>query len=186
MKRLFACLLLGFFCSSEAHAFFTELGLSYGRKRTSFDADNYVDSESMTASLSIYFFEKLALELSYTDASGVREEKTAFSQQTVLQKTSVTGADLIWMLADRKSFFQPYLKGGAAQIRRKQEVKVQGFDTYTLEPETSIAPSYGIGFKLNFTDSFGIKIGYDAWKTPLGGGAFSNDDSLRAGVTWML
>lgn len=186
MKRLFLLLTSVLFVSSEAHAIFTEVGLSYSRKRTSFDADNYLDSESLTGSLSFYFMEKLALEISYTDASGVREEKTAFSQQTVLQDTTVYGADLIWMLADRKAFFQPYLKGGAAVIRRKQTVKYSTLNTAILEPETSTAPSYGVGFKLNLTDTFGIKIAYDAWKTPVGGGVFSNDDSVRVGVTWML
>lgn len=175
----------------EAHALFTEVGVSYGRKRTSFDSDNYLDTESLSGSLSFYFMDRLALEMSYTSANTVREEKirsgsTVLSQQTVVQTAQVYGADLIWVLAGRQAFFQPYVKGGAAQIRRVQEVKVNNQNTYRLEPEVVLVPSYGVGFKLALTSSFNLKISYDAWKTPLGQGSFSNDDQLRAGISWML
>ena len=190
MKKLVFLVLISLL-SFEAHALYTEVGVNYGRKRTSFDADNYLDSESLTGSLSFYFLERLALEMSYTSANAIREEKiksgsTVISQQTVYQTTQVYGADLIWVFADKKAFFQPYIKGGVAQIRRVQEVKVNSQNTYLLEPEVATTPSYGLGFKLAITDTFGIKISYDGWKTPLGGGTFSNDDSVRAGITWML
>jgi hypothetical protein len=191
MKRLFLIPLLALFISGEALALATEIGLSFNRKRTSFDANNYLDSESLTGSVSLYFFERLALEMSYTSATGVREEKlvsngVTISQQTVVQTTQVYGADLIWVLADRKEFFQPYVKGGFARIQRVQQVKVNSLNTYTLEPDIAIVPSWGLGCKLALTPQFGIKLSYDAWKTPLGEGAFSNDDAVRAGVTWMF
>lgn len=193
MKRSFwlPLIALFFLFSESAQALVTEVGLNYGRKRTSFDADNYFDSESITGSLSLYFMETIALELSYTSAVGVREEKlksgtTVISQQTVVQTTQVYGSDLIWVLASRKAMFQPYIKGGAAQIKRVQEVKVNSLQTYTLEPETAIVPSYGFGFKVALAQGFGVKVGYDAWQTPLGGGQVSQDASVRAGVTWMF
>ncbi|MBX2988739.1 MAG: outer membrane beta-barrel protein [Bdellovibrionaceae bacterium] len=175
----------------QARAVFTEVGVSYGKKKNSFDADNYVTSESLTASLSFYFMETLALELSYTSAVGVQQEKiksgaTIVSERTVVQTTQIQGADLIWVLAGKQAFFQPYLKGGAAQLRRTQEVKLNNLETYTLDPEVALVPSYGVGFKLAFTSQFGVKVSYDAWKTPLGEGLFSNDDAIRAGVTWMF
>lgn len=179
-----------FLIPSISSAIATEIGINYSRKKTSFDADNFLDSESTTGSISFYFMEKLALEMSYTSAVGVREEKvlagtTVISQQTVVQTTQVYGADLIWVLSDRRSFFQPYIKGGAAQIRRVQDVKVNSL-VYSLEPEVAVAPSYGVGFKLALTDQFGIKISYDGWQTPIGEGQVSNDASVRAGITWML
>lgn len=190
MKKvaLIAALLL---FSHEALALMTEVGLQYGRKKTSFDSDNYFESESVTGSLSFYFMERIALEVSYTDAKGVREEKiisngVVIAQQTVVQKTQVIGTDLIFVLADRKAFLQPYVKGGAAQIRRRQEVKVATLDTYVLEPENATVPSYGAGLKLNITDTFGIKFSYDAWQTPVGGGAATNDSQIRGGITWLL
>lgn len=191
MKRSFAFFLMITLLSFNAQAFFTEVGLNYGRKKTSFDADNYFDSESLTGSISFYFKESLALEMSYTSATAVREETirsgtTVVSRQTVVQTTQVYGADLIWPLASRQAFFQPYLKGGVAQIQRVQEVKVNDLNTYKLEPEVALVPSYGIGFKLAMTQTFAFKVSYDGWKTPLGGGAFSNDDALRVGVTWLF
>lgn len=184
--RVFLVVLSVFFVA-EAHAVTTEVGVNYGRKRTSFDADNTLDSESVTASVSLYFLERLALELSWTQALAVREEKTPVSRTTVVQTTTVYGADLIWVFADRKDFFQPYIKGGGAQIRRVQEVKNHTLSqTYTVDPEVATVPSYGVGFKIAVTEALGLKISYDGWKTPVGGGSFSNDDSLRAGVTWLF
>lgn len=181
----FACLILSF---DFAHAFYTELGLSYGRKTTTFDENNSFDSESATGSLSLYFMERLALELSYTEALGLRKEKAGAldASRTTTQKSQIMGADLIIMFADKKSLFQPYIKGGGAQISRFQEIRIEGQDTYTIEPEVATVPSYGAGLKIQITDTFGIKFSYDIWKTPIGGGLQTDDSSLRAGITWVL
>lgn len=173
---------------SSANAFYTELGLSYGRKTTTFDENNSFDSESATGSLSLYFMERLALELSYTEALGLRKEKAGSldAARTTTQKSQIMGADLIIMFADKKSLFQPYIKGGGAQISRFQEIRIEGQDTYTIEPEVATVPSYGAGLKIHITDTFGIKFSYDIWKTPIGGGLQTDDSSLRAGITWVL
>jgi len=190
MNKIFALLLLAVSVSFSfpAHAIYTELGVSYGRKTTTFDENNKFDSESVTGSLSLYFLERLALELSYTDATGLREEKASPSdpKRTTTQKSQILGADLILVFADKKSLFQPYIKGGGAQISRYQEVKIEGQNTFKLEPETATVPSYGVGLKIQLTDAFGIKLSYDVWKTPIGGGLQTDDSSIRAGVTWIL
>lgn len=190
MKKIVSLIILAvlFSTSLPAHALYTELGLSYGRKTTTFDENNSFDSESITGSLSLYFLERLALELSYTDARGLREEKASASdaQRTTKQNSQIMGADLILVFADKKSLFQPYIKGGGAQIKRYQEVKIEGQDTYTLEPETATVPSYGAGLKIQMTETFGIKLSYDVWKTPIGGGMQTDDSSIRAGITWVL
>lgn len=174
--------------TSPATAMYTELGASYGRKVTTFDADNKFDAESLSGSISLYFLERLALELSYTDATGLRTEKASPSdpKRTTVQKSQVFGADLILVFADKKSLFQPYIKGGAAQINRKQQVKIDGQDTFDLDPEQATVPSYGLGLKIAITDSFGIKMSYDVWKTPIGGGMQTDDTSTRVGITWTL
>lgn len=173
--------------SSYAHALYTELGLSYGRKTTTIDQENSFDSESITGSLSIYFLERMALELSYTDAVGIRKEKanTTDPRRTTTQKSQIAGADLILVFADKKALFQPYIKGGGAQIKRFQEVVIEGQNTYTIEPATATAPSYGAGLKIQLTETLGLKFSYDVWKTPIDGGQ-TDDSSLRAGVTWIL
>ncbi len=188
--RLITLVAILFSCNI-AHCLYVELGLSYSHKKTSFDADNTIDAESTTGSLSFYFFERFALEGSYTSALGVRREKltvgtTVVTTQNVTQKTQVYGLDLIWILSDRKSFFQPFIKGGLAQINRAQEVQVDGLQTYTVTPENAVVPSYGLGFKLNLTDQLGLKFSYDAWQTPIGSGTTSMDASTRAGISWIF
>jgi len=172
----------------SAQAMFTEIGLSYSRKKTTFDANNNYDSESTTASASFYFAEKLALELSYTEATGIQNQQASASdpQRTIYQKTQIMGADLIVVFADKKALFQPFIKGGAAQITRRQEIKDGSFPAQILEPDVAVAPSYGLGIKIALTESFGLKASYSVWQTPIGGGAKTNDDAISAGITWMF
>lgn len=169
-----------------AFALMTELSVSYSQKKTTFDINNYYNTESITGSLSFYFMEKLAVELSYTDGTSVKEERVNSQQQTTVQKTQVTGADLIFVMASRKAVFQPFIKGGVAQITRKQTIKIQGILAETLQPDVATAPSYGVGGKLALTDSLGIKISYDVWKTPIGGGQTTDDNAIKAGLSWMF
>jgi outer membrane protein W len=189
MKR-FLLLLFMFFLilsvTTQALAFYTEFGTAYSRKKTSFDANNYTDSESITGSISLYFFEKIAIELSYTDASSIRQEKIGGSQYTTYQKTKVLGADLIYVFADRKASFQPFIKGGGAQLTRQQTIQVDSLDRELLDPDVAVVPSYGAGFKLALTDSLNFKMSYDAWKTPIGGSLTTDDSQIRAGLSWVL
>ncbi len=168
------------------HAIMTEVSVSFSSKKTTFNKDNFFASQSLTGSVSFYIFERTAIELSYTDALSVREEKIDLNSQTVVQTTQVMGSDLIYVLADKKDFFQPYVKGGIANIKRRQEVKVNNLNTYTIEPEPVVVPSYGVGLKLMFTDSLSFKISYDAWKTPLEDGGSTDDASMRAGISWIF
>lgn len=174
--------------SFSAQALYTELGASYGYKTQTYDANNNNKTESLTGSLSLYFWERIALELSYTDATAIVESKayTADPKRTTKQRSQIMGADLIFILSDKKSLFQPYIKGGVAQIIRTQTIKIEGQDTYSNDPESAVAPSYGAGLKIAITDTFGLKFSYDAWKTPVGGDTQTDDSAFRAGVTWVL
>jgi hypothetical protein len=169
-------------------AMYTELGFSYGRKKTSFDAANNFDSESMTGSVSLYFAEQIALELSYTDAASTQNQRASVADtpRTVYQKTQIIGGDLIYVFADRKAFLQPFVKGGVARISRRQEIRDGSFNTSPLDPDEAIAPSYGLGVKVALTENFGLKASYSIWQTPIGGGSKTNDDAITAGVTWMF
>lgn len=173
--------------SGSAFSLTTEFGTSYSRKKQTFDKNNYLDSESTTASVSLFFWEKVALELSYTQANAIQKQKAGSnSQQTVYQNAVIMGSDLIFMLADRTSLLQPYIKGGAAQVTKSQEITIENLGSYKLDPDTAIVPSYGVGLKIMLTQQFNIKLSYDVWKTPIGNGAYSDDSSVRAGVTWIL
>lgn len=188
LRSALAVSILLSFIAVPAQAFFTEVGASYGRDKKTFDANNYIDSESLTGSLSFYFMDRVALELSYTDATVLRQEKASVTdaKRNILQKTQIIGADIILMLADRKDFFQPFIKGGGAQINRRQEIDIDGFGKQTLAPESATVPSYGLGLKLMVTDAFSIKIAYNVWQTPIGGGDKTDDTALKAGVSWIF
>lgn len=193
MNKLFFILS---FClvSLKSQAMLTELGVSYAEKKTYFDINNYNNMASITGSISFYFMEKLAIELSYTDASILREESiyngTGLQQQTTLQKVLVYGSDLIVMLADRKAVVQPYVKGGISQVKKTLTTKSSEVLVYETSPINSISPSYGAGIKISLTESFGIKLSYDAWRTESkdsnGNKSTIEDTSIRAGLTWIL
>lgn len=183
-----SCLIILLLFSTSAWALNYELGISYARKKNSFDKDNYFDTESTTGSLSLYFSEMIALEMSYTDAKANRYEKPpgGNSIQTY-QKTEVLGADLIFVLAPKKSFIQPYVKGGAAQLKRKQVTYDSALNApVPLDIETAIVPSYGAGIKFSIIDGLSLRLSYDVWRTPVGGGVITDDNQLRAGLSWML
>lgn len=185
MKCLFLFILL---FSTSAWALNYELGVSYAKKRNSFDKQNYFETESTTGSMSLYFSEMVALEMSYTEGKANRFEKppTGNSIQTY-QKTTVVGADLILVLAPRKFFMQPYIKGGAAQLKRSQIVYERAINRVeALDIETAVVPSYGAGIKFSVVDGLSLRISYDVWRTPVGGGVVTDDSQLRAGLSWML
>ncbi|WP_413585210.1 outer membrane beta-barrel protein [Bdellovibrio sp. HCB274] len=188
MNRFLFVLISTFMFALSAQAINIELGAQYGHKTQTYDTNNYNEMESITGSMSFYLWERIALELSYTDAQSVVVSKayTTDPKRTTVQRSQILGADLILILADKKALFQPYIKGGVAQINRKQTIKIENQDTYENAPENAIAPSYGVGLKVQITQSMGLKFSYDAWETPIGGGSKTNDSAIRAGITWML
>ncbi len=197
-KKNNSCVILLFLCfiflSLQSEAIVTELAVSYAQKKTYFNADNFNNMESNTGSVSFYFMEKLAIELSYTTASILREETiyngTGFQQQTTLQRVKVYGSDFIFILADKKSIIQPYLKLGISQIEKTMSTKNSDVFIYDTDPINSVSPSYGAGVKIPLTDSFGLKLSYDAWRTETKDSADNKstieDNSIRAGLTWVL
>jgi opacity protein-like surface antigen len=190
-KILFLCLTLA---SINSYALLTEFSVSYAQKKTYFNADNFNNTESKTGSVSFYFMEKLAIELSYTDASILREETifngNTFQQQTSLQKVTVYGSDFIFMLTDKKSMVQPYLKAGVSQIKKTLSNKSSEVLIYNSDPINAVSPSYGAGLKISLTETFGLKFSYDAWRTEtkdsLGNKSTIEDSSIRTGITWIL
>lgn len=163
-----------------------ELGLSYSFQKKTFNEKNYYQSDSKSASVSFSFLEKLALELSYTDGFYESQESDSTSTRTVQQKTQMTDASLIYMLLDRSYMIQPYIKGGAAYIKKQQEVRYANSSTITIPESTGWAPSYGAGLKFVLSERFSIRIGYDVWQTPLSDGSKSDDSAFKAGLTWYL
>lgn len=181
--------LLAFLSAPLAQAINTEIGINYSYKKSTFDADNTTEQQSATGSLSLYFWEKVALELSYTNGLFVKKEKqpqrlNAFLRTTT-QFTDVYGADLIWVLADKKAFFQPFIKGGAAYVRIKQAVQDSDSNSWEIV-YSGPSPSYGVGFKIFISEAFAFRASYDALETPVNNNTKVTEYSGRVGVSWMF
>jgi hypothetical protein len=189
MKNLIIFLILIASSTSLAQQQFTELGVSYGYKKSAFDANNNIEQQSLTASASFYFWERIALEFAYTNALFVKKEKqpnfvTAFLRKTT-QYTDVYEAGLIFVFADRKALFQPFIKGGAAYVKRRQVVQDDNNNPWEVT-YSGTSPSYGVGAKFFFTERFSVRASYDIIQTPVERNTKVEDVNGRIGLTWAL
>jgi len=187
--RILQIILILLSLSSSAWALQTEIGINYNYKKSSFDADNNTEQQSATGSVSLYFWERVALELSYTNGLYIKKEKqpstTTTFLRTTTQYTDVYGSDLIFILSDRKAVFQPYIKGGGAFVRVKQVVQDDGASPWEIT-YNGLSPSYGVGFKFFLTEAFAFRTSYDVIETPTNNGTKITDITGRVGVSWMF
>ena len=181
---LFFSFFSAFFASLASWAVTTEVGLSYGFQKKTFNASNYYQSDSKSASVAFYFLEKFMAELSYTDSFYEGQESDSNSTRVIQQTTRMIDSSLAYMLMDRRNMIQPYIKGGVAYIQKKQEVRYLNSSVIGIPESTGWAPSYGAGLKFVLSDRFSIRIGYDVWQTPLSDGTKSDDSAFKAGLTW--
>lgn len=189
MRILQSILIILALCPS-AWAIQTELGINYNYKKSSFDTENNSEQQSTTGSVSFYFWERIALELSYTNGLYIKKEKqpsqtTTTFLRTTTQYTDVYGSDLIFILSDRKAVFQPYIKGGGAYVRVKQVVQDEGASPWEIL-YNGLSPSYGVGFKFFLTEAFAFRTSYDVIETPTNNGTKIHDITGRVGVSWIF
>ena len=189
MNKIFVKLISASFVllSINSHALYTELGLSYTYKKTTFDANNNIESQMTTGSLSFYLWEKVALETSYSEGLAVRREKDSINPiRTSTQSMKIYGADLILGFADRRAVFQPFIKGGAAYVIKKLTIQDDGQPAFSIDPKSAISPSYGVGLKFKLSDEFSLNVGADVWQTPLEDGTTTSDIATRAGLSFVF
>ncbi|MCB0407496.1 MAG: hypothetical protein KDD34_04770 [Bdellovibrionales bacterium] len=177
-----------FFSTPIAHAGFIELGTSANYRRSTIDSNNFQESISFTGSVAYYFWESSALELSYTEGySQIVVTPIADSKTITETQFSLLGLDFVLSISGREDAFQPYLKMGGAVITKsiyRQIDGVTGKDK--IAEQTGTVPSAGIGFKILLTKTFSIKIGVDAWTSPLNDDPVTIDYAGRAGLSWFL
>lgn len=171
----------------SASAGYLELGASANYRRSTIDAGNYQESISYTGSVSYYFWESSAIELSYTDGySQIVVTPVADSKTITESQFSLAGLDMVFSFAGREAAFQPYLKIGGAYIQKTIYRQIEGFSKDKIGEQEGTVPSAGLGFKLNFTKTMSIKIGVDAWTSPLDEDPVIVDFAGRAGLSWFL
>ena len=183
--------ILALFISAPASALYTEVGINYMYKKTFIDEMNNSEQQGTTGSVSFYFWERVAVELSYTSSVYSKRERNDAStndKRTTTQYAEIYGTDLIYVFADKKAKFQPYMKGGVAYIKKRQTTDVdnqpQAHNEITIKP--GWAPSYGVGFKFFLTEAFAIRAGWDVVRTPIDDTNYADDLSGRVGLSWIF
>lgn len=170
-----------------AHAGLMEASTTYGTRQSSIDEDNYTRSESWTGSLAWYFLEQSAIEISYT--KGLAEQSlrstTDLAPTVYYSEFEMYGADLVITLASKGSFFQPFVRGGMAQLKKKiYREDPTGTITLYGDPVDEVVPSYGVGFKVFLTQTFSVKASYDRWKSGSSADKDIWDEAIKGGVSW--
>jgi len=181
-------ILCGMLFSNSAAAFI-ELGANANYRRSAFDSNNFQELISYTASVSYYFMEMSALELSYTNGYSelsVRSTNPADSKYVTKTNFQLLALDLVISFAERDDFFQPYIKMGGGYLKKQEFEQVDNGDTNLVSSSEGLVPSGGVGFRVLLTKGFAIKFGLDAWTTPLKENPVVVDFAGYAGVSWLF
>lgn len=188
MRKFLVIFILGLSVQSSS-AGFVELGGSGNYRISKIDADNYQELLSFTGSMSYYFWEMSALELSYTEGKQIVSLKINSDPNKTVTTTifRLAGLDLVLTLAGKESVLQPYVKVGGAYIQKEILRQVVGFGSPDrIDSPSGVVPSAGVGFKVKISQTFSIKVGVDGWSSPLNRKPVTWDYAGRAGVTWMF
>lgn len=174
------------FSVEDARAGFIEISASGSARRVNIDQNAYDEMTALTGSLSYYFDEMSAIELSYTDGSSKRFIGSTNNQdRTTWVYYKLIGLDFVYTVGDRASAIRPYIKGGAVYIMEKRFVdQFQGFPATISQIAPTVVPSVGAGIKISLTANLSIKTGVDAWMSGNANGGI--DYAARAGLSWMF
>ena len=180
---LFASMLL-----SPAAQALIELGATANYRKSLIDQNNFQESLSYTGSISYYLFEMSAIELSYTAGATrfVIQPDASLPKNTTTITFDLIGADFVFSLGQREDVFQPYFKTGIGHIRKEIRRSIEGGATTRIGIQEGLVPSAGVGFKLAVSQRLSIKVGIDAWTSPLDEDFFTVDYAGRAGLSWYL
>lgn len=182
-------LLMVSLASLSAQADFTEIGGAINYRRSSFDSNNYEELISYTASISYYYMEQSAIELSYTNGYSIISVKPEdpidplYVTQTNFQLLAL---DFVFSLAEKDDTFQPYVKIGGGYLKKDVFEQIDGGDTDLISHAEGLVPSGGIGFRIMVTKQFSVKFGLDAWTTPPTEQPVTVDYAGTAGVAWLF
>lgn len=196
MLRILAASLALVSFSFPVYAGFVEIGASVNYRRNSIDENNYSETTSYTGSVSYYFWERSALEMSYTSGLGklsTKADGVDSIQRIQIAQFSMTSADIVLSLAGREDPFQPYFKFGAGYVDKNIFLEDELTGRVLIKTQSGVVPSAGVGLKILLTKSLSIKLGLDAWTSPpddtnSDGSDRKNtiDYAGRAGLSWMF
>lgn len=180
-----------FLAPSVGQAGFIEVGASGSYRRANIDENSFDEARSLTGSLSYYFSEASALELSYTD--GQNKRVIGDNSHVTSMYYTLIGLDFVYTIGGRESAFRPYVKAGANYIVQKRIVDQYRLSDGSYNPATiieedpALVPSAGVGFKMAITQQLSIKVGVDAWSSrPLNKEPVQYDYAGRVGLSLMF
>jgi outer membrane protein W len=179
------CYLLLVLAYPSAFAGFLELGASVNYRASGYNDDNYIRSTSYTGSFSYYFWEMCAWELNYTTGNSEQVSKGASAldpKYKVEDNIEMVSMDLVLSFASRQDPFRPYIKIGAGYLTKERFRTVDDDPRERISKQSGMVPSGGVGFSLNLTKEFSIKLGVDAWTSPLDEEPLVIDYAGRAGL----
>lgn len=167
-----------------ANAGYIELGGSGNYRQTYVNEVNYSITQSLTGSISYYFWENSALEMSYTSgrSSNITPAYTATAY------FELYGLDFVLSFGAKEAFLRPYAKLGAA-YQKKSIVYQQALVNAITETSEGASPSAGFGFKLALSQTLGLKVGVEAWSSPITSDSSvktTYDIAARAGISWIF
>jgi outer membrane protein W len=191
---LFTFIWFTFGFNTSARAGMFEIGASGSYRKSNIDVNAYDEMLSLTGSLSYYFDEASALELSYTDGQSKRaiSEGLPNGHTTSLFYKTV-GLDFVYTFGEKESLFRPYVKVGGNYILQKRLVDQVRAADGTLMPATisedspALVPSAGLGFKIGLTQQLSLKFGIDMWASrPMNETPVTFDTAARVGLGWFF
>lgn len=183
---LFVTLLL---TGAQASAGFVEIGASANYRSSGYDKNNLVESLTYSASMSYYFWEMCAIEFTYTTGYSMQKSKGPLEADPVYKvedNIDMASADLVLSFASRQDPFRPYVKAGAGYLIKERFRQVNEDDKSRINKQEGIVPSAGVGLSISFTKEFSLKVGVEAWTSPLKQDPVVVDYAGRAGISWIF
>lgn len=178
------------FASPSAFAGFVELGASANYRYSGYNDSNYIQSLTYTASFSYYFWEMCAAELNYTTGYSKQVSggtgTTIDPRETIEDNIELTSADLVFSFAGRQDPFRPYIKLGGGYLIKDRYRQINEDNEDHIAHQEGVVPSGGLGLALNVTQALSLKIGVDAWTSPLRVQPVIVDYAGRAGISWIF
>jgi hypothetical protein len=129
--------------------------------RSSFGNGSYSKSQRFTATSALYITSTTEIEISYTDARSIYNSEPT-PKSTTKTTDKILGASINQSLSPRTWFLQPYVKVGAAQLNRRQQVTYDGSEL----PETILKQPSGLlgaGVRLHLTSFMAIRVELTAY-----------------------
>ena len=164
-----------------------EFSLSTSFKNSNINANNYSRDASTTASISYFYGSMSAIEYSYTSGEQLQAVLPSGGETEIIRgKSSVHGLDLVFSFAERDSSIQPFVKAGAAHLKRENFYSTTSIPEQSTPGFEGTVPSVGVGFRIRLTKTFSIKAGLDGWSIDNEKPLSEWDHAGRFGISWLF